>query len=114
MSNAIGKFELDNDAIASFMASTPMKTELGKLAVQLAGLVRSTGPRGSSGEYRQSIKIGKVIVDDLEARISVGSDDQFAHLIEFGSVNNKPYRPLTKAGLQMGLKFEDFGTGGQP
>lgn len=111
---AIGKFELNEAGIEEFMGSTAIKTELGKLALELATIVRTQGPKGSSGAYRRSIKIGKVKQEGLETRISVGSDDDFAHVIEFGSVNNKPYRPLTKAGQQMGFTLEDFGTGGKP
>ena len=114
MSYQIGKFELDEAGVAEAMRATSLKTELGQLAIKLATIVRSTGPKGSSGEYRKSIKIGKVNNERLETWISVGSDDPFAHLVEFGSVNNKPYRPLSRAGEQLGLTLEDFGRGGSP
>lgn len=38
---------------------------------------------------------------------SYGSTDHAAHLKEFGSVNNSPLRPLTRAGQSLGLKVTD-------
>jgi hypothetical protein len=101
------------EVVQEVMRSVELKREMGKLAIKHATIVRTQGPKGSSGAYRRSIVIGKVKNEKMETHISVGSTDQFAHLIEFGSAKNKPYRPLTMAGRQMGLKFEDFGKGGK-
>lgn len=60
-----------------------------------------------SGYYRR--KLRKVRAerspDGYEARVV--SDDPFAHLIEFGSAKNPPYRPLTKGVRDAGYEFKD-------
>lgn len=38
---------------------------------------------------------------------SYGANDSAAHLKEFGSVNNSPRRPLTRAAQSLGLKVTD-------
>lgn len=42
---------------------------------------------------------------DPVAKVRAGSS--FWHLFEYGSVNNPPYRPLTRAVIDAGLKFEE-------
>lgn len=55
-------------------------------AVKIAGEFERTG------DYRRSIRVGEV-----DGRIVVESTDPFAHLVEYGSINNEAYAPLRRA-----------------
>lgn len=57
-------------------------------------------------EYRASLSMTPAVVGSDEPA-KVHSDSPFWHLFEFGSINNPPYRPLTNAVRDAGLKFED-------
>ena len=50
---------------------------------------------------------GSFTVSDDGQTISVGSDDPFMHLVEWGSVNNSPYAPLRRAVRAEGLRLEE-------
>lgn len=54
----------------------------------------------TTGDYRASLG-----TDGTKA----GSSDPFAHLIEFGSLNNAPHRVLSRAASDVGLTFRDDG-----
>lgn len=50
-----------------------------------------------------------VTVEDDGQTITVGSDNPFFHLFEWGSVNNSPYAPLRRAVRAAGLRLEETG-----
>lgn len=79
---------------------------VGKLADRVLAEARRSAPV-TTGDYRDSLASGPadLTVDGWEAQ--VGSSDPFWHLVEFGSVNNPPYRVLSNAVTAAGLEFED-------
>lgn len=62
-----------------------------------------------TGDYERSLGSNgaHLTVDGWQGEVF--STDPFWHLIEFGSVNNPPYRTLSKAVTSAGLKFTDVG-----
>lgn len=67
-----------------------------------AGAARAIAPVGRTGDYQDSI-------DDREYgdEVVVESTDPFAHLVEFGSVNNPAYAPLRRGVRAAGLDLRD-------
>jgi len=59
-----------------------------------------------SGHYGASLKSTGAYVSKAKLQATVGSNDPGAVAIEFGSVNNPVYAPITKAAKQLGLKIE--------
>lgn len=42
------------------------------------------------------------------AKATFYNDSSFWHLVEFGSINNSPLRPLTRAAQSIGTRFEEL------
>lgn len=68
-------------------------------AKQGANVARSEAPRGT-GAYQRSLGAVRT-----EQGAAITTTDPFWHLIEFGSINNPAYSPLTLAARQIG-RFE--------
>ena len=62
---------------------------------------RGPGPRG--GAYRGSITVVRE-----NGLVAVISTDPFAHLVEWGSVNNPAYAPLRRGVRAAGLRLDDM------
>lgn len=60
-----------------------------------------------TGDYKASLDRTAAELDGDTWSAVVYTDDPFWHLIEFGSVNNRPYRTLSQAVTDAGLDFED-------
>jgi hypothetical protein len=63
-----------------------------------AEAARQVAPVGATGAYQRSIRVGEE--GDV---VAVTSSDAFAHLVEFGSVNNPAYAPLRRGARAAGL-----------
>lgn len=63
--------------------------------------VQTVAPH-THGDYAESIEV----VED-NGEVFVNSTDPFAHLIEFGSVNNPPYAPLRRGVRAAGLSLKE-------
>lgn len=61
-----------------------------------AASVRAVSPR-HTGHYERNVKaVGDKVI---------AGDKSFWHLVEFGSMNNPPYRPLTRGVRATGMRF---------
>lgn len=77
-------------------ASIEGRLEVAEQVVERAAL----HSRYSTGAYRKSLQ---AVEDDGDVRAE--SSDPFAHLNEWGSINNPAYAPLRSAGADVG-RFE--------
>jgi Bacteriophage HK97-gp10, putative tail-component len=70
---------------------------------------RRTAPRGAhpGRHFADTIYAGLPDTNSDGAEIEIFTTDPFWHLIEFGSAHNPPYRPLTRAVVELGLEFKD-------
>lgn len=69
-------------------------------------LAQAKGNSAVDDEYRASLSVQPATVGSDEPA-KVQSSSPFWHLFEFGSIKNPPYRPLTRAVIDAGLKFEE-------
>jgi hypothetical protein len=71
-----------------------------KIADQVASLANANSPtRDFTFTLLRTDQDGEGVI------VTVGTTWPFAHLIEWGSVNNPPYAPLRKAVTGLGLRF---------
>ncbi len=93
---------IDRDAVTNFF-----KTDPGALAIlkQIAEDILATAQDGApdkTGYYKRMLRLRKV-----SFYYRVYSADPFGHLVEWGSVNNKPYGTLRAAALASGWRLID-------
>lgn len=84
---------------AELQKDPQVRDELAKVANVAAGQVKSITPHAP----------GSVTVSDQGDTVTLGSDDPFFHLVEWGSVNNPPYAPLRRGIRAAGLRLEETG-----
>lgn len=48
-----------------------------------------------------------IVVVEIDGRVYLGSTDPFAHLVEWGSVNNPAYAPLRRGVQNAGMRLEE-------
>lgn len=86
--------------------------------MELNPVVQALLARKAAEAGRHARQIGRGLApgggDDYAASIysdenRVGTTDRAGHLIEWGSVNNRPYAPLRKAVEQAGARYKDTG-----
>lgn len=63
--------------------------------------VEAVAPHGQTGMYHRSIRV--IRNGDT---VGIGSIDPFAHLVEFGSINNPAYAPLRRGIRAAGLRLD--------
>lgn len=107
MAKARMSHSVDRAAVAAFVRGPEVATELGNLRTRAANETRRIAPRGPTRQYSKSIVEGPIEVTAKGVKTSYGSTDFAAHIVENGSVNNPPYRPLTRGAQALGLKVED-------
>lgn len=71
-----------------------------KIADQVAAAANANNP---TRDFTFSLL--RTSQDSEGAIVTVGTTWPFAHLIEWGSINNQPYAPLRKAVTGLGLRF---------
>lgn len=65
------------------------------------GTSAAWGPfRGVHGYYRRRFRLAV-----YRGGYRVWNDDPFAHLVEWGSINNSPYSPIRRAVHESGLRY---------
>lgn len=98
-------FELYPDAIIKVLNDTPAVEVLRNLADKAVADARSTGPRARHGGPHtiDLITVGETHITPAGAVVDIDWPSSVWHLIEFGSVNNPPYRPVTRAAQNLGL-----------
>lgn len=87
------------DAARELVESREAKAAVHDIAAEAADLARDRTPV-ASGAHRAAI----YAADD-----EYGSTSSTWHLIEYGSIHNPAYRPLSSAAETVGLRFEDEG-----
>ena len=86
-----------------------------KLGAHISRLVEKAGQTAKStapvntGDYKASITWIPSRMTAKGFAGAYGSSSSFWHLVEYGSINNHPYRVLQKAARAAGLRFEDTG-----
>lgn len=59
-----------------------------------------------TGEHDQDLITEDPRIEDGVAKCGYGSKSPSWHIMEFGSVHNPPFRPLTRAAQELGLRFD--------
>lgn len=106
------RFTQDRAGIARLMRGREIGHHVDRAAQAAADAARAHAPVGpglGSGSYEDSIRAEPARLGPDGWSAELVSDDPFWHLIEFGSVNNPPYRPLTRGTQDAGLDFTDGG-----
>jgi hypothetical protein len=86
--------------------------QAGAFLVDAAGKVKAETERVAphhTGYYGGTIAVGSPRLEDGKLVVDVYSTDFAASIIEFGSMNNPPYRPLTLGATNLGLEVKDTG-----
>lgn len=102
------KVEIDEAKLAQLLEAPAVGELITLLAGDVAEAVVAVAPV-HTGAYRDSIRSRPAELVKGVWRAKVESTDPKAHLVEWGSVNNPPYRPMTAGALAMGLRVEDDG-----
>lgn len=105
------KFDLDRKGLLAILNGDDAVALVDRAADAAADEARRIAPHGRGRGRRFTDSIGTTSARRT-ARGAVGAvttSDPFWHLVEFGSVNNPPYRPLTRAVKNVGLDFDDKG-----
>jgi hypothetical protein len=100
-------FELNPEAIKELLSSPEAVAALGTATKVVEQNVRKAAPR-RTGAYQDSITSGVRMEDGMPVGF-VGSTSPFWHLVEFGSVNNQPYRPLARGAEASSLDYQSLG-----
>lgn len=104
-------FTIDEKAIRSLAADTGVGEACTATAAHLATTASDLAPDKTGFNKRSYKSQAAEVVDGADGhpvqQAIAYSDDPFAHLVEFGSANNTPYRPLTRAAETLGLDFKD-------
>jgi hypothetical protein len=95
---------VDRAAVLAFAKGPQVAAELVALRSRAARETRRIAPKGPTGMYSESIVEGPVEQTAKGLATSYGSTDFAAHIVEVGSVNNPPYRPLHRAAQALGLR----------
>lgn len=96
------RVEVDERALAAAVLSSPGAQ---RAALDTANVLKSAAqtlsPEGERhGYYRRRFRTAKI---PGGARLM--NVDAFAHLVEWGSANNRPYAPMRRAARALGLRF---------
>lgn len=95
-------FSLNSAGIKELASSSGMAAIATQVGAQVAAVAQANSPTKDT-----QFQVLEVRQEEDGVVVSVGSRWSFAHLIEWGSVNNQPYAPLRKAVSSLGLKFEE-------
>jgi hypothetical protein len=101
------KIELDPEGIARVLGEQPAIEALHELAEGIVTEAVATGPRHHAPHEIDKIAVGETRTSPQGAVVEIDWDSHVWHLIEFGSINNPPYRPLTRAAQHAGLTFRN-------
>lgn len=103
-----GEFELDPAGITRVLAQPQAVQALRRRAEQVVTEARQAPHGEHAGEHEvEKISVGDEHVDASGAVIDIDWPSHVWHLVEFGSVNNPPYRPVTRAAQNAGLVVID-------
>lgn len=103
-------FTPDPKGIADFLSEKWALDHVDRVDKALVSLAARAAPFGVDqrrGHIRNRFEIEPARPTSHGAEGAAGNTDRLYHLIEFGSANNQPYRPLTRAALELGLDLEE-------
>lgn len=97
---------LDYAAIGRILGEAPAVAALQSRASKTVKEAKATGPRGKHAGAHEidKLSVGETKQGDYGAAVEIDWASHVWHLIEFGSVNNPPYRPVSRAAQANGLK----------
>lgn len=103
------KITLDRAAIARVLAEPLARQAIRRKAAEVVATARDTGPRGS---HRGAHRIDKIVLGETRSTLDGAETDvdwrsSFWHIVEFGSVNNRAYRVVTRSAENAGLTVRD-------
>lgn len=102
------RFTLDHAGLERLLSSNEAEAALGRVAEDVRREWERGDPRQKSGGHQPpKIEVGPPGRDDGVAVVPVFTNDSIWHLVEFGSANNAPYRPATRAAHAAGLELKD-------
>lgn len=103
-------FEPDVAGVISFLNEQWALDTIDAVDQAIADEAHQLAPLGTDprrGHIRDTYTIERAQPTGHGAEGAAGSTDPFGHIIEYGSVNNPPYRPVTRAVHSLGLVFEE-------
>lgn len=100
---------LDIDAVGRVLSERPAIEALEDKAGKVVGEAKADGPRAQhkGGHQIDLLEVGDTHDSDFGAAVDIDWPTSFWHLVEFGSVNNAPGRPVSRAAENNGLKIID-------
>ena len=107
MARVRSSHSVDRAAARAFAQGPAVAAELDNLRSRAAKETRRVAPKGPTGMYGDSIVEEPIRKVAGGLATAWGSTDFAAHIVEFGSVNNPPYRPLYKGAQALALKVSD-------
>lgn len=103
------KFTLDENGLERLLSSPDAERHLTDVAERIAKDWERLDPRSNPGGHEPpKIDVGSPQRDRGVAMVPVSTPDGIWHIIEYGSVNNPPYRPATKAAQNAGVEQKDW------
>lgn len=101
------RFVLDPKGIIELLSSPQAVSHAAARARGIQQEWQRNDPRNNPGGHEPpEISVGAAQRDSHGAMVPVFTDDPIWHIIEYGSANNPPYRPATKAAQNAGVRFE--------
>lgn len=102
------RFELDQRGILELLNDGPAVAYVTELAAQGAAAAEQAAPVGRyAPHYRDTIGSTPGEATSDGAKATFYSSSSVWHIVEYGSVNNPPYRPLTRGALAIGVDFKE-------
>lgn len=95
--------DIDHDAAERLCTTPEMEAFVVGKAFEVARHARDLTP---GEDEREAIVAGGYSEEGGAATSAVASRSPIWHIIEFGSQNNRPYRPLTSAVERAGLRYD--------
>lgn len=103
-----GEFELYPDGIAAVLNEAPAVRRLEQIAEAIVRDAQREPRSGRPGTHQVDlIAVGESRTTDDGAEVDIDWPSHVWHIIEFGSVNNQPYRGITRAAMNAGLRIID-------
>lgn len=102
------KFTLNDEGLERLLSSSEAEQFLTSVAHEVEREWKRLDPRSKPGGHEPpEIQVGPPERDRGVAVVPVFTTDGIWHIIEYGSINNPPYRPATKAAQNAGLELKD-------
>jgi HK97 gp10 family phage protein len=100
-----GEMEIFDDAATKMTDNGEARTFMEQLAGEAAKLAEAMAPV-DTGTYRDSFSSE---LDQGGMQAVVSNSDPIWYYLEFGTINNRPFRCLTNATMKIAEKYEDTG-----